>query len=170
SVRKVFVYVAGLGLALSSWTLGGVASAEPAEQRDENEIVWVDDDGPLMSEAIRKARATLDEFLALVRSPSEGMAGFKLKVRLAEGEDVEHFWVTPFRETDAGFVGTLANDPVILTSFEGGQELVFDRSMISDWGYELDGKQVGSFTVCAIFKTIPKDQADYYRKHHGFEC
>lgn len=51
-----------------------------------------------------------------------------------------------------------------------GQQISFVRSDISDWGYVRNGKQVGSFTVCAMMRHAPKEQSDYYRKTYGFEC
>ena len=51
-----------------------------------------------------------------------------------------------------------------------GQELEFTRDEISDWGYTKNGRQVGSFTVCVLFKTISKEEADYYRENYGFDC
>jgi uncharacterized protein YegJ (DUF2314 family) len=51
-----------------------------------------------------------------------------------------------------------------------GQELEFTRDDISDWGYTRNGRQVVSFTVCVLFKTISKEEADYYRENYGFDC
>lgn len=141
-----------------------------AQKRDENEIVLVGTTDPVMVAAIREARATLDNFLALAASPPAGTEGFKLKVVVRDGSSTEHFWVVPFRSTAEGFEGTLANDPRIVRNVKAGQLIRFTKEEVSDWGYVKAGRQVGSFTVCALFKKMPADQADYYRKNHGFDC
>lgn len=140
------------------------------EKRDVNEIVLVGTKDPDMISAIRQARASLGEFLALASNPPPNTTEFKLKVMVKDGADTEHFWVIPFRPTASGFEGTLANEPQIVGNVEGGQLLKFTREEISDWGYIKNGRQVGSFTVCALFKKMPKKQSDYYRKNHGFDC
>jgi uncharacterized protein YegJ (DUF2314 family) len=141
-----------------------------AQQRDESEVLLVGTTDPQMVAAIREARATLDGFLALAASPPAGTENFKLKVMVKDGSNTEHFWVTPFRPTAEGFEGILANDPRIVRNVKAGQTIRFAKAEISDWGYVRAGRQVGSFTVCVLFKKMPADQADYYRKNHGFDC
>jgi len=140
------------------------------QKRDENEIVLVRESDPDMIAAIRKARETLDDFFAIEKQRPPNTSGFKLKVMVKDGADVEHFWVTPFRAVESGFQGILANEPRIVRNVRHGQAIGFSRAEISDWGYVREGRQVGSFTVCALFKKMPKEQADYYRKTHGFDC
>lgn len=140
------------------------------DRRDESEVVLVDNDDAEMAAAIRQARARLDEFLALAANPPAGTSGFKLKVMVRDGEDTEHFWVTPFEVAGKGFKGTLANEPQVVSNVEAGEDIEFSRAQISDWGYSRNGRQVGSYTVCVLFKKMPKEQAEYYRKNHGFDC
>ena len=141
-----------------------------AQQRDESEVVIVASTDPQMTDAIRLARAGLDDFLKLAASPPTGTSGYKLKVMVRDGEKTEHFWVIPFQKNAVGFSGTLANDPKTVRNVVAGQVIQFTRDYISDWGYMRDGRQVGSYTVCALFKKMPAEQADYYRKNHGFDC
>jgi uncharacterized protein YegJ (DUF2314 family) len=139
-------------------------------KRDEDEVVKIERSDPDMTAALERARASLDEFLAVAANPPPGTSGFKLKVMIREGDAVEHFWVTPFRILDSGFEGVLANDPRVVKNVKLGQRVRFARADISDWGYARDGRQVGSYTVCVLFRKMPKEQADYYRKNHGFDC
>jgi uncharacterized protein YegJ (DUF2314 family) len=140
------------------------------EGRDESEVVFVGTTDPDMIAAIRQARSTLDEFLSLAANPPPNTTGFKLKVMVKDGSKTEHFWVTPFRRVNDAFAGVLANDPKVVHNVRSGQVVRFTRAEISDWGYEKDGRQVGSYTVCVLFRKMPKEQADYYRKNHGFDC
>jgi uncharacterized protein YegJ (DUF2314 family) len=148
--------------------LAGVAAI--AQTRDESEVVVVAAADPQMADAIRAARGGLDAFLKLAAAPPPGTSGYKLKVMVRDGENTEHFWVIPFQQTATGFAGTLANDPKLVRNVASGQTIQFTRDYISDWGYVRNGRQVGSYTVCALFKKMPAEQADYYRKNHGFDC
>ncbi|MGP1629656.1 MAG: YegJ family protein [Giesbergeria sp.] len=123
-----------------------------------------------MEEAIGKARTTLDSFLKIRANPPRGAEDFKIKVKFTDGDNTEHIWVTPFQVTKAGFTGTLAGEPDYVADLENGQEVTFTRADISDWGYVLNGKQKGSYTVCVMFKHMPAADANRYRRDHGFEC
>lgn len=123
-----------------------------------------------MNAATAKARATLDEFLAIAKAPPPGTDQFKLKVMLRDGDKVEHVWVTPFRAAGDGFEGVLANEPRLVWTVRMGQNLRFTREQITDWGYVRDGVQVGSFTVCVLLHRMPQDQAEQIRQAHHFTC
>lgn len=151
-------------------TLALVAPPGFAQKRDENEIVLVGEKDAEMVAAIRQARAGLDEFLKLAEKPPTEVSGLKLKVMVRDPNGTEHFWVSPFRLVGGRFEGILANEPRVVRSMRNGQVVGFARDEISDWGYVRNGRQVGSFTVCVLMKKIPKEQADYYRKNHGFDC
>lgn len=148
----------------------GLSTAVSSHGRDTNEIVLVGTTDPNMVAAIRQARNTLSDFLTLASAPRSGTEGYKLKVMIRDGDAVEHFWVSPFRIEGNSFAGILANEPRLVKNVKAGQMVRFGRDEISDWGYVQKGRQVGSFTVCAMFKTVPAEQADYYRKNHGFDC
>lgn len=125
---------------------------------------------PDMVDAIRQARGTLDTFLAAAAAPAPGTQDFKLKVAVQEGDQTEHFWVTPFTPTVDGFEGTLAGDPAVLKSLKSGQRIHFTRDDVADWSYRKDGHQVGSYTMCAAFKTMSKADVEFYRQNSGFDC
>lgn len=146
------------------------SSITSAQQRDENETVLVGETDPDMVTAIKQARETLPGFLKLAAAPPSNTEGYKLKVMVTDGSKTEHFWVTPFKPLQNGFAGVLANEPKVVGNVKKDQAVRFDESLISDWGYIKDGRQVGSFTVCALFKKMPPAQSEYYRKNHGFDC
>lgn len=140
----------------------------PAPKDDQTVRIRSEDDE--MNAAIERAQATLEEFLKIARNPPAGASGFKLKVRLHDSHGTEHMWVTPFKQTPAGFTGVLDDEPESVTSVENGQTLTFTRAEISDWGYVQNGKQKGSFTVCVLFKHMPLNEVEQYRRDYGFEC
>ncbi len=144
------------------------ALCRPAPKDDGTVLIRTEDDE--MNAAMAKAGATLDGFLKIAAHPPAGASGFKLKVRIHDGQVVEHMWVLPFRQTGQGFVGVLADEPEYVKNVKNGQRIDFTRADISDWGYELDGKQKGSFTVCVMFRHMPAAEVAQYRRDYGFEC
>lgn len=138
--------------------------------RGDDSVVAVAPDDPDMAAATAQARATLDAFLALSQTPPPGTDTFKLKVMIKDGHVTEHFWVIPFQRNETGFVGILANEPHSVHNVVAGQYVEFNRDDISDWGYTKNGHQVGSFTVCVMFKSMPKEEVDYMRSQRGFDC
>ncbi|TRC92564.1 DUF2314 domain-containing protein [Mesorhizobium sp. WSM4303] len=156
-----------LSLMLASAPIS--AGAQNSQQGDDK-VVNVARDDPDMAAAIAQARASLDQFLSLSEAPPAGTTDYKLKVEVKDGDTSEHFWIIPFHKTASGFAGTLANEPQAVHNVTAGQELEFTRDDISDWGYTKNGRQVGSFTVCVLFKAISKEEAAYYRENYGFDC
>src|SRR5262245_47248448 len=130
-------------------------------------IVDVEQDDKDMQAAIAKARASLDDFLAVVDAPPAFATGFTVKVRFAHRNGAEHLWIEPFRRDHSGFVGTVANEPEHLPELHLGQEVSFERSQITDWGYEVDSKKRGFFTVCVMFKHMSADEVRQ-DQHDGF--
>ena len=147
-----------------------VSTFSAADTKIDNQVLYVSGEDRDMSQAIEQAQSTLDDFLAKAKNPPLGSSHFKLKVRLSDGNGVEHLWFIPFKEIDGGYKGALANEPEVVTSAIAGNIYVFKREQITDWGYELDGKQIGSFTVCVLFKSMDKEVVEKYKKDHGFDC
>ncbi|CDX15795.1 conserved exported hypothetical protein [Mesorhizobium sp. ORS 3324] len=145
------------------------ARAQGADHDDDKTVMVAPDDAE-MAAAIARARSSLDDFLALSEAPPPGTGKFKLKVMIVDGNVTEHFWVIPFKRTATGFVGILANEPELVHNVVFGQNIKFTRDDISDWGYTRNGHQVGSFTVCVMFKKMSKEEADYMRTQYGFDC
>ena len=157
-------------LLLLAFGLSGCSANADTQAKGSDGVVMIAEDDAEMEAAIAHAQSTLDEFLSTVAKPPAGASGFKLKVELTESHGSEHFWVEPFKQTATGFEGTLANDPQIITGVKFGQGISFARSQVSDWGYVLNGRQVGSFTVCVIMKHVSAQEADSYKRDYGFDC
>lgn len=136
-----------------------------------NQVVFVGAQDPDMVAAIQQARATLDDFLRTQANPPPGTEDFRLKVIVMDGDEVEHLWMSPIKvNRKGGFSGVVANAPRVVRNVRLGQTLRFDAGRISDWAYVRHGRQVGSFTVCALFKKMPQEEVAYYRNEYGFDC
>lgn len=125
---------------------------------------------PEMLAAIAEARSRLEGFLALAEAPETGMSTFKLKVVIRDEGALEYFWVTPFLRSGDDFEGVLANTPEAVRNVHLGQTIRFPRADVVDWGYVRDGRQVGSFTVCVLFRHLPPHVVSYFRRTNGFDC
>lgn len=158
-----------ISFAVATLAATGASSAPDVEKAPDRSVLVAGKDQE-MNEAIAKARATLDDFLRLKAKPPNGASAFKLKVKVTDEHGSEHLWVTPFHVTATGFAGTISNEPDYVESVAVGDEIEFPRGDITDWGYELNGKQKGSYTVCVMFKHMSKEEADMYRRDYGFEC
>src|SRR5262249_30185713 len=68
-------------------------------------------DAPDILAPFAKARAPLDEFLALAKSPPADTTSFALKVGVREGRFIEYFWVNEFAQNGETFSGRINNTP-----------------------------------------------------------
>jgi uncharacterized protein YegJ (DUF2314 family) len=140
------------------------------EKASRDGIVNVAKTDPDMAAAMRRARASLPEFLALADAPRPGMSGFSVKVGVHEGDRTEFFWIFPFARAEGKFSGTLNNQPRIVRNVQFGQSIGFAESDIVDWLYQDGDKMKGSFTTCAILKHEPRREADALMKQYGLDC
>jgi uncharacterized protein YegJ (DUF2314 family) len=123
-----------------------------------------------MEAAFRKARETLSLFLDLVRDEPDFITSYAVKIPLRDGNVTEYVWIGPFVERNGSFVGTLNNTPRSVRKYVAGQKINFQKSDIVDWLYREDGKLIGNYTVCALLKNTPPDQAAEFRKQQGLVC
>jgi uncharacterized protein YegJ (DUF2314 family) len=140
------------------------------EKSQRDELSWVPRNDPDMAAAMRKARATLPEFLALSRAPRPSATGFAVKVAVHDGSNTEYFWITPFKEQDGRFNGRIDNTPRAVKTVRFGQTLDFSADEIVDWLYVDSGKMKGNYTVCVLLKREPKEQLEAAKKRFGLDC
>jgi uncharacterized protein YegJ (DUF2314 family) len=136
-------------------------------ERDELAIIASDD--PLMAAAMRKARATLAEFLALAGNPGPTMEGFAVKVAIREGCDAEYFWIHPFAHQAGRFSGHLSNTPRSLQTVKGGDKVTFSEHEIVDWTYMDGGKMKGNYTARALLKKASWQEQEDFTKRFGLD-
>jgi uncharacterized protein YegJ (DUF2314 family) len=129
-------------------------------------------DDPAMLKAFAKAAATLDGFLAHLAAKDPGLAEPVLKVKIADGNAVEYFWVVDIQKVPAGFSGTINNDPELVSNVHNGQAITFERSQIYDWSYQdaKTGRMVGNFTACALLKHKPAQEAAEFKRTYHLQC
>ncbi|MGP0091454.1 MAG: DUF2314 domain-containing protein [Xanthobacteraceae bacterium] len=149
-------------------TISGAQTITDKARRDE--VVKVPQDDPDMAAAMRNARATLPNFLALARAPGPSMTGFSVKVAVSDGGLTEYFWVIQFESKDGQYSGRVNNRPRTVHNVAFGQVITFPESDIVDWIY-LDGKKMkGGYTTCALVKRESREQANAFAKQYGLDC
>jgi uncharacterized protein YegJ (DUF2314 family) len=129
-----------------------------------DKVIDVKDDDPEMVAAIAKARATLPKFWEVFERPEHGESDFALKVRITDKNGTEHFWATEIERKDGKILGTIDNDPNIVRSVKSGQRVLISEADISDWFYFRDEKMVGNYTLRVLFREMPPDEVNRYKK------
>jgi uncharacterized protein YegJ (DUF2314 family) len=162
--------IAILFAAPASLVASQLAAQTVLEKAARDETATVADTDPVMAAAMRKAQATLAEFLKLSAAPRSGTDAFSVKVAVREGERAEYFWITPFTDRGEKLSGEINNTPRIVHSVKLGQTITFARSDIVDWMYIENGKMKGNYTACALLKSAPASEADEFKKHFGLDC
>lgn len=141
-----------------------------AEDKIDDQVRFISEQDKAMNAAIAEARSRLGEFFSIANSPPEGADDFKLKVKVSDDSGIEHLWFSPFKEIEGGYAGVLVNEPNVISSMKYGEVYAFREVQITDWGYVLNDKQVGSYTVCVLFQTMEKSVVEKYKRDHGFVC
>ena len=135
-------------------------------------VAHVSNDDPRMLAAFKKARDTLDEFLAIADTPPPNTDSFAVKVAVAEGDQREYFWISPFSRQGDSFSGHINNTPRVVTNVQEGQQIQFDRSDVVDWTYEntLEHKVFGNFTACVLLANASEQELAEFKRIYGIDC
>ena len=155
---------------LSLTLLAGATALIAQTPIERDELAFIADDHPDMVAAMRKARATLKDFLALARAPRPNVTSLAVKVAVREGEDVEYFWIGDFDGKDSQFSGRIDNIPRLVKRVREGETIKFVESEIVDWLYLENGKMKGNFTACALIKQESKKDAAAFKKRFRLDC
>jgi uncharacterized protein YegJ (DUF2314 family) len=85
-----------------------------------------------------------------------------LKVQITDANGTEHFWVNELERSGGQIHGTINNDPEIVRSVTFGQRIEVPEADISDWTYTRNEKMMGNYTLRALLKTMPADEAEQF--------
>jgi uncharacterized protein YegJ (DUF2314 family) len=140
------------------------------EKSKRDEIARVRDDDADMVAAFQKARATLKEFLALVREPRSSITTYAVKIGIPDRGEREYFWISRFSQQGGLLIGRIDNTPRLVSNVREGERISFKENDVVDWLYRENGNMVGNFTACALLKKEPPQQADAFKKEYGLNC
>ena len=140
------------------------------DKAERDEVAYVRHGDPVMEDAFRKARAKLPGFLALAKVPLPGMDGFAVKVALADGCDIEYFWIHPFAQNGEQFSGRLNNTPSSSAlGLQKGDQITFIAHDIVDWTYMERGAMRGNYTARALLKNASQAEKDAFKRQYGLD-
>jgi uncharacterized protein YegJ (DUF2314 family) len=108
-----------------------------------------------MNQAMERARAEVQEFVAHLMKPADGESDFAVKVPITEAGDTEHFWLEGVRYQDGKLSGRLANDPEVVRNHHYGEQVSVASDQISDWMYLREKRLVGGFTIRVLRNRMP---------------
>lgn len=168
----LFNRLALAGLAALATVAASGATAQALQEgikRDRTIEVIAGD--PEMAVAMKQARSTLPDFLALSDAPRPSASGFAVKVGVrADDRHVEYFWIGPFKHANGRFSGTIDNIPELAKSVKLGDIIRFGEDEIVDWLYLDNGRMKGNFTACVLFRHEPREQAEAEITKYGMDC
>jgi uncharacterized protein YegJ (DUF2314 family) len=164
-------FVKRLAFALLMAAYADEASAQTfMDKTKRDEGIRVSQGDADMAAAFRKAKATLKDFLEIVRADRPSVTSYSVKIALREGNVAEYVWISPFVERNGNFIGLVNSTLRAVRNVKSGQKITFRESEVVDWLYRENGKMIGNFTVCALLKREPPEQAAAFRKEHGLDC
>jgi len=118
----------------------------------EPDMVLVKNDDATMAAAIRKARLTVQEFIAALNAPQPGDSGYAVKKPFVVGRTgAEHLWLNEVTYDGKLFHGKVNNDPVHVTGVALGDPATVSPSELSDWMLVRKGRLVGGQTIRALY-------------------
>jgi uncharacterized protein YegJ (DUF2314 family) len=163
----------GYALLIGGMIAGAIspsAAQSLTDKAERDELAIVSSKDPVMAAAMRKARASLSEFLTTAANPTPAMRGFAVKVAVREGRNAEYFWIHPFERKGERFSGRLNNTPRSVRSVKAGQTITFSEIEIVDWTY-MDGSAMkGNYTACALLAAAPRQERETFFKKFGLDC
>ena len=168
-IAAVFVFIASSGVlgrfGKEDKPIAIPAAAPGKSELDarpvkENVIAYHTSDSS-MNAAKKKASQTLPRFLELMDAGTAGTA--TVKFPLTQNGETEHIWMQLTGYRDGIFTGLLANDPVNGAKYKMGDAMKVAKADVEDWMINTGELMYGGYTVRAMLKDMPKEDADKYR-------
>lgn len=135
-VLRAFIVVCLCTLLLTGC---GTGTADP--------VVMVEEDDAEMLAAQQKARDTVGEFIAALENPKPEQTFFSVKAKFEDGDAVEFMWLVDVEFVDGQFIGTIDNDPQLVSNVKAGDRSSVAPNEINDWMIVENGEMVGAYTV-----------------------
>jgi uncharacterized protein YegJ (DUF2314 family) len=137
------------------------------ERPGEPDVVAVEPTDPEMTQASSQARDTLGEFVRRLDEPPESQSSTSLKVRLTEGDVVEHLWLVSVSHAGDSFTGVVNNEPVNLKAVHLGQSVTVPKAQISDWLAVDNGRLVAGYTLRVLRNRMnPAERKEFDAQLH----
>lgn len=162
----------GFALILCAARAAGLTAREidgVVQKAERDELIILPANDPAMAAAIRGARRTLSEFLALAKRPGPTMNGFAVKIALGADIGAEFFWIHPFAHVGESFIGQINTIPRAVVTLKIGDTIAFRKNEIVDWMYVDAGRMHGNYSARAILKSAPPRDRDAFKRRFGLD-
>ena len=164
---RALAFLAAVALTIAAPRAGAQTLQQKLER---DKTIWIPKGDPEMAAAMRQARSTLAEFLALADNPRPSTSMFSVKVGIPAKDIVEYFWIGRFAHEDKRFSGKIDNTPEVADTVKLGDTITFDQDQIVDWMYVESGRLKGNYTACVLFKREPRAEAEAVIAKYGMDC
>lgn len=129
----------------------------------DSSIVSVRSEDEEMEHAIAEARASLPA--AIERFIAGELQAFTVKVRVSDGQNAEHFWLSDTKYNNGMFVGTIEAQPQMVSGITEGQVYEAPIESVTDWMHLKDGLMHGNYTLRVLLPKMPQEEARKYAAH-----
>ena len=150
--------------------LGACSFFQAAPSGEAGNVESVSSDDPEMNAAIQEAQDTLSLFIAALEAPAASQTYFGIKAEFpyGEGNSAEHMWVSDLTLVEAGFEGTLLNEPVYVQGLEFGDHVSVATGDVSDWMI-IDGERLlGGFTIHVLRSRMSESERTQFDAEFGY--
>ena len=122
---------------------------------------------PGYQQTIRDARASLEQFRAML--PSEGRPGLSamVKTEVVDGENAAFMWLHNARASAGGFVAEFFELPAGFTEHSVGGELQISDDSLLDWMVNDNGVLHGGYSIRYYRSTLPAAERAEYDDYIG---
>ncbi len=121
-----------------------------------------------MIDAVKKAKASLGDFIAVLQHPGPNVSYFAIRVKLEDGGMAEYVWLNFVGYDGKEFTGDIANDPGVIRKYSFGQTIVVPPDRVADWMYIDDGYLVGGYTLRVLRSRLPANEQQSFDQRGGF--
>ena len=112
-------------------------------------------DDPEMAAAVRKAKATLDDFIGELKKPGKRQFYIKTSYPTKSG-NLEFIWIESVSSASGKFRGIIGNEPLDIANLKLGDSVDVKREDVSDWMIMDGDKMLGGYTAKLLLEREKK--------------
>lgn len=128
-------------------------------REDQPDVYSIPSESERMNWAMEKSRWTLHYFEECLHNPKNGQSYFSIKVKIEDGDLVEHIWLSdPSFDDEGNLFGKIGNKPIDITNVALHQNIGIDRDLVSDWMILESGRLIGGYTIRAVREGLTREQ------------
>lgn len=124
---------------------------------------------PEMDKAMEEAKKSIDTFIKNLKNKKESQKNFTVKVKIKDGKNAEHLWISDVKYDKGKFKGILNNRPFVIQSVKIGDEITAEKDDVSDWMFVEGDKMIGGYTSRLLINRMPPEQKKHFLEQMNFK-